>query len=175
MRVGNRFFVQQIGVGIDALAIRDTSRQHKRSFGTMAYLWSGAQTIAGFQPQHFTIIADGQYIRKHASQVLIANGSLMGTKFLRWGPNIHLDDKRVMVCIVSARTGWDYLKIAWYFVRHQHRHSRGLHYIHAKRFVSVEADHSLPVQADGEIIRQTPVRVQIIPHAVCMIVPVSPS
>lgn len=174
MRVANRFFVQQIGVGIDALAIRDTSRKHKRIFGTLAYLWSGARNIAGFQPQHFTIVADGHYIRKWASQVIIANGSLMGTKFLRWGTDIHLDDKHVMVCIVSARTGLDYLELAWHFVRHQHGRSRGVHYVNAQHFVSVDADHGLPVQADGEIIRQTPVRVQIIPHAVEIIVPVSP-
>jgi YegS/Rv2252/BmrU family lipid kinase len=171
MRVQNRFFVQQVGIGIDALSIRDTSRRLKRIFGSAAYMWNGVRQMAGFQPRRFAIIADGAHIEQRASQVLIANGSLLGFKFLRWGPDIFLDDKHLTVCIVNARTLADYTRIGWHFVRHQQKRSRGMRYLTAERFISVSSDKPLPVQADGEIIQETPVQVRVVPQAVRVIVP----
>src|SRR5215510_13353887 len=86
MRVGEKFFVLQIGIGIDALMIRDTERQHKRRFGRAAYLWTAFTRLIGYQPLRFTISVDGKRSRPHASQVLIANGGVLGVPPFRWGP-----------------------------------------------------------------------------------------
>jgi diacylglycerol kinase family enzyme len=40
MKVGEQYFVLQIGIGIDSLMIRDTDRQSKRRFGRAAYILS---------------------------------------------------------------------------------------------------------------------------------------
>jgi len=48
---------------------------------------------------------------------------------------------------------------------------RLLRYLSAERSIVVSADRPLPVQADGEIIGETPVRVQVAPAAVRVIVP----
>jgi diacylglycerol kinase family enzyme len=53
----------------------------------------------------------------------------------------------------------------------QHRRDPNIRYMSAERSIVIDADRALPVQADGEIIGQTPVQVQVDPSAVQVIVP----
>jgi YegS/Rv2252/BmrU family lipid kinase len=171
MQVGDKYFVLQIGIGIDSLMIRDTDRQAKRRFGRAAYLWTAFTRLIGNQPERFTIVVDGQRSRPRASQVLIANGGVLGVPPLRWGPHIRPDDGRIDVCIISARTALDYLGLAWHTLTGQQRRDRNVRYLAAERSIVVSADHPLPVQADGEIIGETPLQVQVVPDALRVIVP----
>lgn len=171
MQVGDQFFLLQIGVGIDSLMIRDTEREQKRRFGRAAYLWTAFTRLIGYQPRRFTIVVDGQRLRPRAAQVLIANGGVLGIPPFRWGPGIRPDDGRIDVCILSARTAVDYLGLAWHLLTDQQKRDRNARYLSATRSVVLSADRPLPVQADGEIIGETPVQVQVVPRAVRIVVP----
>src|SRR5918997_5241973 len=50
MKVGQKHYFTQVGVGIDALMIRDTKREHKRRFGRIAYLWTAGAGAPGVPP-----------------------------------------------------------------------------------------------------------------------------
>jgi len=171
MRVGDRHFYTQVGVGVDALMIRDTKVEHKRRFGRAAYLWTALTRLVGFQPRRFTLTVDGREERIRASQVVVANVGTLGQPPFRWGPDIHLDDGRIEVCVVRARTAPDYLRLAWHVVRGQHEHDPGVRYLEARRSVSIQTRHPLPVQADGEVIGETPVEIAVVPGAVRVVVP----
>ncbi len=173
MKVGDQYFVLQIGIGIDSLMIRDTDRQSKRRFGRAAYLWTAFTRLIGYQPMRFTIVADGKRIRPRASQVLIANGGVLGIPPFRWGPNIRPDDGKIDVCIVSARTGLDYMGLIWHTLLGQQRRDRNVRYLTAERSIAISADQPLPIQADGEIIGETPIQIEVVPDALKVIVPVA--
>jgi diacylglycerol kinase family enzyme len=164
-------YILHIGIGIDSLMIRDTERTAKRRFGRAAYIWTAFTRLIGYQPRRFTIIVDGQRTRPHAAQVLIANGGVLGVQPFRWGPHIRPDDGRIDVCIVSARTLFDYLWVGWHLLIGRQQRHPNIRYLSAERSIVVSADRPLPVQADGEIIGETPVRVQVVPAAVRVIVP----
>ncbi|HEV3167688.1 MAG TPA: diacylglycerol kinase family protein [Isosphaeraceae bacterium] len=171
MRVGDRVYLTQVGVGLDALMIRDTGREQKRRFGRLAYLRTVLSHLIGFQPARFSIAVDDRHIRQGASQVVIANCGLLGQPPFRWGPNIRPDDGRLDVCIVRARTLLHYLVLGWHVLWGQHRRSPSVRYLTAERAVALSADRTLPVQADGEIIGQTPLQVHLVPGALRIIVP----
>jgi YegS/Rv2252/BmrU family lipid kinase len=173
MQVGDKIFVLQIGIGIGSLMVRDTDRAAKRRFGRAAYLWTGLKRLLGYQPQRFTLVVDGQRLRPRAAEIMIANGGILGAAPLRWGPDIRPDDGRIDVCIVSARTAIDYIKVAWHIVSGQQRRGRNIRYLSAREQIIVSGDHPLPVQADGEIIGETPLTVQVVPSAVHVIVPLA--
>jgi diacylglycerol kinase (ATP) len=171
MKIGNRHYFTQVGVGIDALMIRDTADTHKKRFGRLAYLWTAAISLVGFQPRRFTITVDDRPIVAKASQVVVANTGMMGQPPLRWGPDIRADDGRLDVCIVRARTVLDYLGIFWYVVHARHRQSPNVRYLVAERSVEIATKHPLPVQADGEIVGDTPVRIEVVKNALRVVVP----
>jgi len=171
LEVDGRAYILGIGIGLESIMIRDTPREAKRRFGRLAYLWTAVTRAAGYRGRRFTIVADGRRIRPRAIQVLIANGGTLGVAPLRWGPEISPADGRANVCIVGARIPLDYLKLAWAALRGRHRDSPNLTYLTARESVTVATDIPLPVQADGEIIGDTPVYVRIIPGAVRVVVP----
>jgi YegS/Rv2252/BmrU family lipid kinase len=171
MKVGEKYFVLQIGIGIDSLMIRDTDRQAKRRFGRAAYMWTAFTRLIGHQPVRFSIVADGQRSRPRASQVLIANGGVLGAPPFTWGPHIRPDDGKIDVCIVSARTALDYLGLIWHTLLGQQRRDRNVRYLTATRSIAISADQPLPIQADGEIIGETPLQIKVVPDALKVIVP----
>lgn len=172
MQVDDHLFILQIAIGIESLMIRDTPRAAKRRFGRLAYIWTALKWLVGYQPRRFTIAVDNQRLRPRASQVLIANGGTLGMQPFRWGNEIVPNDGRIDVCIVSARTVLDYLSLVWHVVRGQSRRSHKVRCLPAHQTVVISSDHTLPVQGDGEIIGQTPVRIQVVPQVVQVIVPV---
>ncbi|RUL88881.1 diacylglycerol/lipid kinase family protein [Tautonia sociabilis] len=175
MRVGGRPFFTQVGVGLDSLMIRDTDTESKRRLGRLAYLWTGVVRLAGFQPRRFVIRIDDQGdLRLRASQVLVANVGTLGQPPFRWGPDIRPDDGELAVCVLRARSAFDYLRLTINLLRGAQRSDPSIRYFKARKNVRIALARSsspLPVQADGEIIGQTPVVVELIPQAVRVIVP----
>lgn len=171
MRVGDKHFYTQVGVGIDALMIRDTTREDKRRFGRAAYLWTALTRLVGFQPRRFSLAVDGKPSRRRASQVVLANVGTLGQPPFTWGPDIKLDDGTIDVCIVRARTAVDYLGLAWHVVRGQHHRSGNVRYEYSRKAVAIATDRPLPVQADGEVLGETPLEVHVVAGAVRVVVP----
>jgi len=173
IQVGEQSYFTQVGVGIDAIMIRDTPTEKKKRFGRLAYIWSALRCLFGFQPRRFRLTVDGTEIRPRASQVLIANSGILGQPPLRWGPDIRPDDGQLDLCIVRARTLLDYAVLAWHVLAGQHRRDRRVRYLPVRDAATIATrKDSLPVQGDGEIIGETPVTVRLNAQAVPVIVPV---
>ena len=171
MRVGNRHVVLQIGVGLDALMIRDTDRAAKRRLGRLAYLLTLAEKLHRHRARRFSLLVDGRHLRPRARQVLVANGGTLGTPPLRWGPDIAPDDGVLDLCIWQVGTPRYYLQQLWHLLTGRARQGPVLTYHRVHQQVVIAASAPLPVQADGEIIGETPVQVAVVPHAVQVIVP----
>lgn len=171
MEVGGKHYLTQVGVGLDAEMIRDTSGEQKRRFGRVAYLWTAARRLLGVQRRRFTLTADGETTRPRALQVLVANCGTLGARPFRWGPDIRPDDGRLDVCVIRARTLLHFLTLGWHFALGQHRRNPNVRYLSAARSVTIATPKPLPVQADGEIVGQTPVTVRLSPGALRVVVP----
>lgn len=171
MQVDDHYFFLHVGIGLDAIVMRDTERAHKRRFGLLAYIWTGVARLFGYQPRRFSILVDGKRLRPRAAQVLVANGGIMGVSLFRWGQDIHPNDGQLDLCILYARTLLDYLSLFWHFLLRQQRRSGRVRYLKIRDSVTINADDPLPVQGDGEVIGQTPVKVKFIPNAVQVLVP----
>ena len=171
MKIEGRHYLTQVGVGIDSLMIRDTAVEQKRRYGRLAYMKTLLKSWMGFQPRRFKVTIDGRVLEFKASQVLVANTGMMGQPPLRWGPDIEAHDGRLDVCIVKARTSLDYLGVLWHVLRGSHKKSHHVRYEVASRSIVIDAKHPLPVQADGEILGTTPVRIELVPRALKVVVP----
>ena len=59
----------------------------------------------------------------------------------------------------------------WHTLLGQQRRDRNVRYLTAERSIVISADQPLPIQADGEIIGDTPIQIQVVPDALKVIVP----
>lgn len=175
MEVNGRHYFTQVGVGIDAFMIRDTSTELKRRFGKAAYLWHALTRLIGFQPRRFTITVDGKPTRMSASQVLVANCGMLGQPPFRWGPDISPYDGHLDLCVVRARTAAHYLQLGFDVVLGRHGTNSSVKYFRIGREVTIATKNPLPAQADGEIVGETPTTVRLIPRALQVVIPDSSS
>jgi diacylglycerol kinase (ATP) len=81
------------------------------------------------------------------------------------------DDGIMDVCIIRARSLWDFLQVAWSVVTGQPGGTSHLSFLTGQQSVLIDAEGPLPVQGDGDLVAHTPVEVHIVPQAVRLIVP----
>ena len=132
MRVGDRHYFTQVGVGIDALMIRDTRREAQAAVRPGRLPLDGRDAPARVPAPPVLPAIDGRKRRTRASQVVVANSGILGQPPFRWGPDIRPDDGRLDVCIVRARNLLDYLKLSWLRRAGQHRRSPNVRYLAAR-------------------------------------------
>jgi len=119
----------------------------------------------------FVVKVDGQSSRLRASEVLIVNSGGLGEPYFHWKPHIRLDDGRLDVFVLRAQTAPDYLRVAWELLLGRQKRDPNVRFLSAERSIAINADRPLPVQADGDVIGQTPIQVQVVPNALQVIVP----
>jgi len=170
MRVGDRTFILNIGVGISALTVRDTAGKDKSRFGMLAYVWTAFIKIFQFRPRRFTLTVDGKVLRIRSPEVAIANSGIIGTMLLPDAPDIRIDDGALDLCIVRAHSIRDYPVLVLNILARRPLR-RSVRCLKASSSITIETERPLLVQADGEIAGRTPITVDVLPGAVGVIVP----
>jgi diacylglycerol kinase family enzyme/membrane-associated phospholipid phosphatase len=171
LSVGDRLVLTQVGIGLDAFMIRDTSREAQQRFKRLSYLATLARRVAGHRSQRYRIRVDGRMLSVRAWQMLIANASTLGAKPFVWGPHIDPADGIADLCIFRVERGKDLLGLAWAMLTGRQDDSPHTTFVRVHKEVTVECHRKLPVQGDGELLGRTPVHAVVTPHAVPVVVP----
>jgi YegS/Rv2252/BmrU family lipid kinase len=170
LRINDRHFFLNVSIGTSAAAMHDTKRDEKRQFGFLAYIGTGIQKLLGVQPTHFTLQVDGRTHRANASDVIIANSGILGFPAFRLGEEIAIDDGRMGICIIRARTAWDYIRLMWDALLGRPQRDPRYHCLTATEQITVSSDPALPVQGDGDPIGHGSLEAVIVPKALKVIV-----
>lgn len=173
MRAAGRHFILNISTGISSRSILDTTRDDKRRFGILAYVWHVLGHIFGFKSHRFDLELDGYRRTVDATELLVSNGTLMDDLPRILGPRETFCDGRIDAYVINGRSVWDYLAIiARTIFRRLPRDDRFIHFPVARRIRIAAQRRSQPVQGDGEDFSFTPVEIEVVPGAVPLIVPV---
>jgi diacylglycerol kinase family enzyme len=120
----------------------------------------------------FQVKVDDQPIRVNASEVMIANSKLMGLQPQIDGVEVDPSDGQLDVFIMRANSFRDYLGVASAFLmRHKREQASKLNHYHAEKSIEIRAETRMPVQADGEVLGDTPVMVRLIRSALYIVTP----
>ena len=171
---GGPAFAIGLGIGLDATMIAQVSTRLKRRIGYLAYALSALG--AGLRLDRFaaTITVDGVVHRVNTSSILVANfGTVLGD-LACFGEDIGPQDGALDVCVYSPPTHAHAIRILWRMLRGGMRSDRNVQ-VFRGRDIRIETDHPRQIQADGELIGDTPVSLRVLPGAVRVLVPrVSP-
>ena len=171
MTIGNTIHAMNMGVGFSATMINNTVRAEKRMLGNFAYFGHAFKQILGLQMQRYVIEADGVTYQGRATEIMVANYGVIGLRFLEDRLNIHPDDGKVDVLILKARTVLDLPALAWrVFIRREKRTPKYRQLIACKNLMITTTPPAY-VQADGELVGKTPVKVTVLPRSVQVIAP----
>lgn len=169
-----RFFAIAAGVGIDARMVRDTPGWMKRRLGVLAYAITATRAALGavIRRDFFRVrlTVDGAVYDRQAAAAMIANFGAVLHDRITFGPGIQSDDGVLDACVYSPGSLGDALRIMWRLLRKDFRSDDCVLY-RSGRHIRLETDPPHQFQADGELLGQTPLEVEVVPLAAVFLVP----
>lgn len=162
----SRHFVLMAGIGLDASVVRRVQPSLKKRIGKGAFWVSGLSHLATWNPRPFTLEIDGQIYT--ATFAAIGKSAKYGGD-LAITPGARLDQREFEICIIETTSRLRYLQLLSYAMRNgMPRDKPEVRFVNA---ISVKARGDAHVQVDGELIGQLPMRFEIAPHSLEVIVP----
>jgi diacylglycerol kinase family enzyme len=138
----------------------------KKRIGKGAFWLSGLSHLAKWHPRPFTLEIEGKTYNATFAAIGKAaryGGDLMIT------PRARLDEPMFEFCIIDAVSRIQYLQLLSYAMREgMPDDKKGVRFIKASK---VRATGDAHVQVDGELIGNLPMRFEISPHSLEVIVP----
>jgi len=161
-----RHFVLMAGIGLDASVVRRVQPSLKKRIGKGAFWISGLSHLATWNPKPFTLEIDDQ--KYTATFAAIGKAARYGGD-LSITPGARLDQPEFEICIIQTMSRLRYLRLLSYAMREgMPRDSPEVQFVKA---TSVKAYGDSQVQVDGELLGHLPMRFEIAPHSLNIIVP----
>lgn len=157
-------------VGIIGEVLKQVTPRVKRVFGRrLAYPVGALRAIWKYRAPQMRVTCDGQTWEKRFLLLCASNAELSGGG-MRLAPGARMDDGLLDVNLAETVSRRAAAVLIWRMSRGQLLSHPKLRYFSA-RAVAVEADPPIEVQADGEIIGQTPAQFEVMPGALRVLVP----
>jgi len=165
----DRHFLLTVAIGFPAEVVEQAPREMKDRLGFGAYLWAGIREAWNTKASRFTFELDGRTEKTDAHTVLVGNMGSLSAMGLDLASDVTPHDGLLDLYVGIGETPLDFFTSVVAFFsgsddeKHMaHRETKKVH---------ITADPPLRVQADGEIIGETPVQVEILPSALALVVP----
>ncbi len=171
IEVRDRVVLTQVGVGLDAQMIRDTSREQQIEKGRRAYAAAFFRRLRRLRPIAFRLEVDGVTSHAWAYEILIANVGALGAPPFTWGPGIDPTDGTLDACIFTARPIRDLLRLVGCLLMGRHQSDVRTHYLHAVQRITITSRWPALVQGDGEMLGHTPITLAVMRRVLRVCVP----
>lgn len=167
-RAGDRYFLLMAGVGFDAHIIPNVSSAMKRRFGASAYLLKGVLIALRTRTLRATWRVDADQRSGPMFWMLIANTRSYGG-LVNIMHRAEADDGQLDASVMRQGGAWHLMTDGVRLLVKRHEASSNIEYTRA-RLIEIDTP-GMPVQIDGEYAGTTPMRFEIVPAALTVIVP----
>jgi YegS/Rv2252/BmrU family lipid kinase len=168
-QIGDHYFLQRVGVGLEAKIVANTDRSSKMRLGWLAYALSAFQILRDPLMEQYILTLDGQTVHTEGLACLIANSGNLGLPGFSLAPTIDIDDGLLDVIVINQADLASLLSLALSVIEGSQNFDSIQHWqVHQ---VTIDADPPQTIQSDGEVLGHTPLTAKILPHAIQVIVP----
>jgi len=163
-----RLFVNFAGLGFDAEVVKATTRRFKALGSKLSYLAGLLTTFLLYHGRQVSLTVDEKTEDRKICTILASNGKYGGGSMLV-APHADPTDGFLDVLIIDEMSKTD---LFWSLPRIY----RGTHLTHPKvtlkkaRDVYIQSIQRTSLQADGELLGETPVRFQVLPATLSLVV-----
>jgi diacylglycerol kinase (ATP) len=163
----DQYFVQLAGIGLDALVVRETDLNMRKTIGPISYIFAAAQIIG--RPAPRLEICFNERETMGGCFVLVGNGRFYGGP-LSFFPKAKNDDGLLDVLVFKHQGYLDIIRYLQGVLIGNHADFADIEYrqIHSLRVIS---DWRIPVEIDGEVSFHTPVHFRVGPSKLRVHVP----
>lgn len=160
---GKRYFTLMAGIGFDALVIKNLNPVLKRSIRRAAFPVAGVLTYLQRELPLITVRS-----REHSAEgyfVVASNSRYYGGRF---GPNPRacITDGLLDICVLKGKSFPEMLNFWTAALKKKHLDEPLAEYFRSREVeVACTADETVPVQTDGEVVGELPLRISVKPGA----------
>ncbi len=166
--VNGRLYFTYASAGLTSVSLKKMTPADKSIFGGLSYFLVGGREILGINPRQFSLEIDGTPFGFKAIEVFVVNAGPWGTLPAIF-PESGFDDGQLEVYVIYRNTFREISNTALDLIAGGKL--REIEFIGRGQRVTIECETGLPVQADGDIITETPVAVTAVPGAARFLVP----
>jgi len=166
---GDKAFLHMAGAGFDSAFFSLTDPNLKRRVGWLAYIPAAVRALKR-KPFRLSIETPDTKIEVDSPLVLVANGASIINPRFRLNSLIRNDDGLLNVLVITATTPVQLARVLARLATMQLERSPYLIHLTASE-VSIDADPTIEVELDGDVVDRTPVMFTVDPRAVKLIVP----
>jgi diacylglycerol kinase (ATP) len=159
-QAGDRRFSMMAGIGFDAHVVANVDPKLKRLTGKLAYFWQTLCELRRYKRTRYEIEVDGHVYSAYSA--IVANGHYYGGRFI-CAPDARLSDPTLHVCLFQNGRWWDVVYYGLSLVLNRLHRAASVKIIPAREVV-LKGPPGQPIQGDGDIIGETPVRITISPQ-----------
>jgi len=175
----SRYFIVAAGIGADALLMSRLDARLKRRLGYVLYLIEAVRIWATHSfPLFETLLpaanGDGAARVIEVSQLLAVRVRSFGGVLNHLAPGASVRNGRLSLLAFETQSRLRYLSFLLAVIAGRHTFSRGIELVEAP---SVEcraprgSREPIFVEADGEVLGSLPVRIEVVPHSLNLLVP----
>jgi len=162
-------FFNVASIGLSAELAQKLTRDIKRRWGRLGYALVALKVLAQAKPFRATIYSESESVRVKTLQIAVGNGRFYG------GGNAvekdaTIDDQHLDLYSLELDRAWKLALMARSFRYGQHGAWEEVRAVRAREF-DIRTRKPKPVNADGEIVTQTPAHFSIRPAAVTVFAP----
>ena len=168
-RSGDRFFIQRVGIGLDADKVNRATRELKQKYGRLAYSIGWIQAVREAPLARYRLRLDDKEVEVEGVTCHIANSGSVGIPGLTLVPGISVSDGLLDVLVIRDASIGSALTIGRLATGHPPDPAAFQHW--QVREVEVVAEPPQLVHADGEMWENTPLTATVLPGAVSILTP----
>lgn len=167
--VGNLRFTNHVGIGLSADVMRQAPRRLKRVTGRLAYPVTALALLTRHRPLRATVRAEGREHEFVTHQLYVANGGFHAGRPIT--ADADADDRLLVAYPVGGRTRRALLRETTRNAATGHRRTVRDEPFLGVRQLWLETDRPAPVEVDGELYGETPIRIGLDPNALRVMAP----
>ncbi|MEM6429428.1 MAG: diacylglycerol kinase family protein [Deinococcota bacterium] len=172
-----RYFMVAAGAGLDAETMQDTDSRDKEKLGRSAYLLATFRNFINRKKHNITLrFADSTdssnltSVHVYAHTVMVFNASKVDVGGVRLGPGVTPHNGLLEVALLRGTGLWGALVDIWHLVFHR-LPKRDAPDRYSARRIYIDARPPLLTQADGDVLGETPLDIELLPDAIEVFVP----
>ena len=165
--VNGRRFLMMAGVGFDAAVVASVNPRLKRALGKMAYVWRMTVELFRYDFPMFTVTIDGT--AHQAASAVIAKGHFYGGQFV-CAPDARVTDPSFEICLFLRGGRWNVLRYSVALALGRLSKLSSVRILRGRHIV-IDGPPGSPVQADGELVAELPVTIELSPQRLSLLFP----
>jgi diacylglycerol kinase (ATP) len=166
---GEVSFMLRTGIGLEATVTKSADRDAKDKYGIFAYVISAVQALAEPDMVHYHLTIDGKEIHSEGLSCVVANSGSLGVAGLALSSGVNVSDGLLDIFIIRKADLVSLFSLAASVIGGNENSETMPHW--TGKEIDIVADPVQEVQADGELIGESPVHIKVLPQALKVIVP----